>query len=315
MQRPGRMETLAVVMERPRELTLRRLGLVAPTSSDLVVEIAWSGISTGTERLLWQGTMPPFPGLAYPLVPGYESVGRVVEAGAAVRDLLGRLVFVPGAVCYEGARGLFGGAARRLVVPAARVVPLPESVGEHGVLLALAATALHARGTGPLPDLIVGHGALGRLLARLAVLEGGRPTVWETNPARAAGARGYDVIHPDADARRDYARIVDMSGAPDLVDALVGRLARGGEIVLAGFYDRVAFAFPPAFMKEVRFSIAAEFAPADLARVAALVAEGVLALDGLITHRRAAADAPEAYETAFGDPDCIKMVLDWREAA
>ncbi|MFN7173116.1 MAG: chlorophyll synthesis pathway protein BchC, partial [Thermaurantiacus tibetensis] len=87
------------------------------------------------------------------------------------------------------------------------------------------------------------------------------------------------------------------------------------EIVLAGFYDRVAFAFPPAFMKEVRFSIAAEFAPADLARVAALVAEGVLALDGLITHRRAAADAPEAYETAFGDPDCIKMVLDWREAA
>jgi myo-inositol-1(or 4)-monophosphatase len=34
-----------------------------------------SGISTGTERLLWDGTMPPFPGLGYPLVPGYETVG------------------------------------------------------------------------------------------------------------------------------------------------------------------------------------------------------------------------------------------------
>ncbi len=309
------MDTLAVVLDRPGALALKRLALLPAGPGDLLVEVAWSGISTGTERLLWSGTMPPFPGLGYPLVPGYESVGRVIAAGAEVEALLGRLVFVPGAACYEGARGLFGGAARRLVVPAARVVPLPESVGEHGVLLALAATALHARGEGALPDLIVGHGALGRLLARLVVLEGGAPVVWETNPARAGGARGYAVVHPDADERRDYRRIVDMSGAAGLVDTLVSRLAKGGEIVLAGFYDRIAFAFPPAFMKEVRFAVAAEFAPADLARVAELVASGALALDGLITHRMPAESAPDAYETAFGDPDCIKMVLDWREAA
>ncbi len=309
------METLAVVLDRPKVLALRQLALLPPGPQDLVVEVSWSGISTGTERLLWSGTMPAFPGLGYPLVPGYESVGRVVAAGAEVEALLGRLVFVPGAACYEGARGLFGGAARRLVVPAARVVPLPEAVGEHGVLLALAATALHARGDGPLPDLIVGHGALGRLLARLVVLEGGSPTVWETNPARAGGALGYAVVAPEADDRRDYARIVDMSGAAGLVDTLVGRLARGGEIVLAGFYDRIDFAFPPAFMKEVRLSVAAEFAPADLARVAGLVASGALSLNGLITHRMAAANAPDAYATAFGDPDCIKMILDWREAA
>lgn len=309
------METLAVVLDRPKALALRRLALLPAGPTDLVVDVLWSGISTGTERLLWSGTMPAFPGLGYPLVPGYESVGQVVAAGDEVASLRGRLVFVPGAACYEGARGLFGGAARRLVVPASRVVPLPESVGEHGVLLALAATALHARGDGPLPDLIVGHGALGRLLARLVVLEGGSPTVWETNPARAGGAQGYAVVAPEADDRRDYRRIVDMSGAAALVDALVDRLARGGEIVLAGFYDRIDFAFPPAFMKEVRLTVAAEFAPADVARVAELVAAGALSLDGLITHRMAAADAAAAYETAFGDPDCIKMILDWREAA
>lgn len=309
------MQTLAVVLDRPKALALRRLALLPAGPADLVVDIRWSGISTGTERLLWSGAMPPFPGLGYPLVPGYESVGRVVAAGAEVEALLGRLVFVPGAACYEGARGLFGGAAQRVVVPAARVVPLPERVGEHGVLLALAATALHALGEGPLPDLIVGHGALGRLLARLVVGKGGSPTVWETNPARADGAEGYAVIHPEADERRDYRRIVDMSGAAGIVDTLVGRLAKAGEIVLAGFYDRIDFAFPAAFMKEIRLSVAAEFAPADLARVADLVASGSLSLDGLITHRMAAASAPEAYATAFGDPDCIKMILDWREAA
>jgi bacteriochlorophyllide a dehydrogenase len=58
------------------------VALKAPGPGDLVVEIAHSGISTGTEKLFWSGTMPPFPGMGYPLVPGYEAAGEVVEAGA-----------------------------------------------------------------------------------------------------------------------------------------------------------------------------------------------------------------------------------------
>jgi 3-hydroxyethyl bacteriochlorophyllide a dehydrogenase len=109
--------------------------------------------------------------------------------------------------------------------------------------------------------------------------------------------------------------VIDVSGAAGILDTLVGRLGRGGEIVLAGFYDRVDFAFPAAFMKEISIRIAAEFVPADLVAVAAMVADGRLALDGLVTHRAAPDAAANAYATAFTDPDCIKMVLDWREAA
>ena len=75
------MEALAVVMDRPESLSVSRLALTPPGDADVVVDMAWSGISRGTERLLWQGRMPPFPGMGYPLVPGYESVGRVVAAG------------------------------------------------------------------------------------------------------------------------------------------------------------------------------------------------------------------------------------------
>ena len=39
---------------------------------------------------------------------------------------------------------------------------------------------------------------------------------------------------------------------------------------------------------------------------------GSLSLDGLITHRRDARDADAAYRTAFADPACLKMILDWR---
>ncbi len=310
------MDTLAVLLREPEQLELQRLALTEPTPSDVVVDVRWSGISTGTERLLWSGRMPPFPGMGYPLVPGYESVGVVAAAGALSGRAVGERVFVPGARCFGEERGLFGGAARRVVVAGERVTPLAEGLDREGVLLALAGTAQHALAGGALPELIVGHGVLGRLLARLILAQGGTPTVWETNPARHDGALGYQVLHPDADARRDYAGIVDASGDAGLLDALVGRLARGGEIVLAGFYhERLHFAFPPAFMKEARIRIAAEWKPGDLAVVNGLLASGALSLAGLITHEAEPAAATDAYRIAFNDPSCLKMVLDWRHTA
>jgi 3-hydroxyethyl bacteriochlorophyllide a dehydrogenase len=306
------LESLAVVIDAPGQLAFRRLALADPSPADVLVEIDWSGISTGTERLLWEGRMPDFPGLGYPLVPGYESVGRVVDAGPLAGTLVGQTVFVPGADCFRDARGLFGGAARYVVLPAARVLPIDPALGHEGALLALAATALHALGD-TRPDVIVGHGVLGRLLARLAVEAGGSPVVWETDPGRRTGAEGYRVSAPDADDRFDYAAIVDASGSHALLDTLVGRLARGGEIVLAGFYgERLDFAFPPAFRREARFRIAAEFRPADLAAVRDMAQAGRLSLAGLVTHRHRADEAGEAYPRAFADRSCLKMLLDWR---
>jgi len=84
-------------MEQPRQLVLAELELTDPTEADVVVDIDFSGISTGTEKLLWTGRMPPFPGMGYPLVPGYESVGRVIEAGTRSGRTPGEQVFVPGA--------------------------------------------------------------------------------------------------------------------------------------------------------------------------------------------------------------------------
>lgn len=309
------MDTMAVVLEAPERLVLSRLDLEDPGEHDVVVDIEWSGISTGTERLLYTGRMPTFPGMGYPLVPGYESVGRVVEAGANSRAKVGRRVFVPGARCFRDVHGLFGGAAARLVVPAARVTPVEDWLGDKAVLLALAATAYHASaGAAGKPDLIVGHGVLGRLLARLAVLDDGAPpVVWERNPERASGAVGYPVIDPKSDPRRDYRAIYDVSGDASLLDALIARLAPGGEIVLAGFYsDPLSFVFPPAFMREARIRVAAEWRETDLIAVNELVATGRLSLDGLITHRSGADEAEGAYQTAFTDPSCLKMVLDWR---
>ncbi len=309
------MESLAVILEAPRQLSLRRLSLTPLGPSDVLVDIHWSGISSGTEKLLWSGEMPSFPGMGYPLVPGYESVGRVVDAGTEVCGRIGDWVFVPGASCYQDARGLFGGTAQRLIVPSARALPIAESLGRDGVLFALAATALHAMEGGAPPDLIVGHGVLGRLLARLTIASGAPPpVVWDNNPSRRSGASGYQVIAPKDDDRTDYAAIYDVSGYADGLDTLVGRLGKRGEIVLAGFYaNRLSFGFAPAFRAEARLRVSAEWGPDDLASTHALIDSGALDLSGLITEVRPALEAQKAYPAAFNDRDCLKMVLDWSQ--
>ena len=309
------MQTNAVVLNAPKTLSLETVELTNPGPEDLVVEIAHSGISTGTEKLFWSGDMPPFPGMGYPLIPGYEASGEVVEAGANSRYKVGDHVFVPGANCYDGVFGLFGGATRRLVTDQERVTRIDPAHGAEGALLALAATARHAMAglDKAVPDLIVGHGVLGRLLARLTLAAGApAPTVWEIDPDRATGADGYEVVHPDKDERRNYNSIYDASGNGGLLNDLVGRISKGGEIVLAGFYTApLQFSFPPAFMKEARFRVAAEWARDDLTATRTLVENGALSLDGLITHQAAASDAPGAYRTAFEDPSCLKMILNW----
>ena len=313
----SQLHSTAVLLESPRELKLKRLPLDEPSESDVVVQVEWSGISTGTEKLLWNGTMPDFPGMGYPLVPGYESVGRVTRVGKKSKVDIDQRVFVPGAKCFGDVKGLFGGAASHLVVSSERVVTLPDEIGEEGVLLALAATAYHVtQGKKALqPDLIVGHGVLGRLIARIAVLLGHNPVVWEIDSNRMSGAEGYTVLHPCDDQENKYLNICDASGQVNVINKLISQLQLGGQITLAGFYEKdIQFNFPPAFMKEAKLRIVAQWTPQDLLDVKQLIASGRLQLDGLITHHRRPTSINEVYRTAFEDSSCLKMIVDWREA-
>ena len=236
------VDTLAVVLETPENLALRRLDLSGAGKHDVVVRTLWSGISTGTERLLFSGRMPTFPGMGYPLVPGYETVGEVVEAPRDSGICVGQRVFVPGAQCFGPVRGLFGGAAAHLIAPASRVVPIAQTLGEKGILLALAATAFHARADVQprrrRPDC---RARRSRPFARptKSAAGGAPPVVWERNPARAGGASGYEVLDPERDSRRDYRTIFDVSGDATILDTLVGRLARAARSCLRASTTRL----------------------------------------------------------------------------
>src|SRR5262245_36204350 len=117
------MKTQAIVIPEPNRVELREVELTMPGPGDVVVRTIYTSISAGTERMLLAGRMP-HPMLSFPVVPGYETVGRVVGLSADVPpELEGRWVYVGGARCFVGANPAWGGQAATLIVDHQRVVP------------------------------------------------------------------------------------------------------------------------------------------------------------------------------------------------
>lgn len=305
----------AVVLEKPNRLSLKTLQIEEVKSDEILVDIEYSGISTGTERLLYEGRMPDFPGMGYPLVPGYESIGTVDKSGSKSGFLPGDKVFVPGAKCFGDLKSLFGGTASKLVVSSERVCKVPKETGEEGSLLALAATANHIFSVdgGCKPNIIVGHGALGRLIARIAVLKGFEPIVIEANKERRKGNFDYEVISPLESKKLTGNCVVDASGDSSQLNNLVRFLKPNGEIVLAGFYDKpLSFDFAPAFLKEAKLRVSAQWTPSDLDEANKFFAENKLDFKDLISHKVSVDSISQAYETAFNDSSCLKMIINWK---
>jgi Zn-dependent alcohol dehydrogenase len=211
----------------PGEGEIKYVALPARGPDDLLVRTRFSGISRGTESLVFAGRVPPsewtrmrapfqdgdFPA---PVKFGYISVGVVEEGPDALR---GRHVFV-----------LFPHQTR-YVVPAARAHLLPEDLPpRRGVLAANLETAVKglwdARPHVGDRIAVIGAGTIGCLVAWLASrVAGCRVQLVDVNPARAAVARHLGVAFASpADAAPGVDLAVHASGSPDGL-ALALRLA------------------------------------------------------------------------------------------
>jgi hypothetical protein len=196
---------------------LRTESLAAGEPGTALVRSLYSGISRGTESLVFRGEVPQseyqrmrapfqagdFPG---PVKYGYCSVG-VAEEGPA--ELLGRPVF-----CLYPHQ-------TRYRVPASALYPLPEAVPPgRAVLAANLETAVNGLWDGA-PRIgdqiaVVGAGTLGCLTAWLAArIPGCRVELIDLNPRRAgiAAALGAGFAEP-GQAARDADLVIHASGSP-----------------------------------------------------------------------------------------------------
>lgn len=313
--------TKAVVISAPGQVGLQTVTLKDPGPDDVVIQTVYTSISAGTERMLLAGQMP-HPMLSLPVVPGYETVGRVIETGANVdpawRD---RWVYIGGALCYEGVNAAWGGQAATLFTNVQRVTPLDGMAPKTGVLLALAATALHGidrlNPTAGQRVLVLGQGPVGQLAARLAAQRGAWVAVADRIASRLHSAVADQVVNvvttPLAEAvTTPVTAIIEATGSMDALAAALPLLANGGTVLLLGYYQQLQLPYMPLFLKEAQLLTAKEWRPGDLTRCRDAIAEGTLEVASLLTHEQPVRAITDAYQIALHEPDCLKLVLDWR---
>src|SRR5215210_4674099 len=218
---------------------IRPVALPEPGRGDVVVRTLRSGVSRGTETLVFRGGVPPsqyatmrapfqegdFPG---PVKYGYLSVGAVEEGPPALQ---GRTVFClfPHQTAY--------------VVPAGAVTVVPDDVPPaRAVLAGTVETAVNALWDAPplIGDrvAVVGAGMVGCCVARLlARLPGVSVTLVDVDAARAgvAAALGVDFAAP-ADAAGGQDLVVHTSATSAGLQTSLDLLASEGTVIELSWY-------------------------------------------------------------------------------
>jgi 3-hydroxyethyl bacteriochlorophyllide a dehydrogenase len=315
------MKARAVVFAEAGQVELRDVDLREPAADEVVVDTSFSSISSGTERLLFHGKLPPMPHFRYPLVPGYEAAGTVVSVGSDVADIaVGDQVFVGGSMCYTGVVAAFGGQSSRLIKRAAQVIPLKGIPLAQAPLLALAATALH--GVRLLGDVaakrvaVLGLGAVGHLAAGFLVAAGAEVVVVDRSAARLASSPGHEKLDVsgaplDEMLTKPVAYAIEATGVSGEIATCARALEQGGKIVLLSYYDTLTTPFSDIFVKEAALLPSREWGPADLPAARDIIASGGVDLTSLAQHVVPIERYESAYRTAFDDPSILKVVLQW----
>jgi len=312
----ARAKALALWYTGPRECSLNEVLLPSAGVEDCLITTLWSGVSRGTERLVFEGRVPacerermcaPFQegSFPFPVKYGYCAVGRVDDGPAEMR---GRTVF-----CLHPHQD-------RFVAPRACLTPVPDAVpARRAILAANMETALNAHwdaGSGPADRIVVvGGGVIGLLVAWLAArLPGAEVTLIDIEPGRAAlaAALGFSFALPEA-APQEADLVFHASATPAGLATAIAAAGLEARIVELSWYGEgtVPAALGGAFHARRLQLVSSQVAMVAGSRRArwshARRAEAAMALladdrlDALITDEIAFRDAPAQLPRLFGD--------------
>ena len=250
----------AVVFEQVGKLSVQTLPDPTPGPKDLIIEVSAVGIC-GTDVHLIDGE---FEGATFPIIPGHEVSGIVVDLGKEVKGFAkGDKVTVNNTLtCMEceyclngrsnlcrkwegmGVVGNDGGSAEFMKAPAANCYKLAESVDlNHAALIEPLACAV--RGYDQIPRdlgkhfLVYGAGTMGLMMAQLAPRAGAvSVTIVDTNASRLEAAREVGIetrLGSANDASREqWDVVIDCTGVIPAIEDGLTRVKPGGTFLHFG---------------------------------------------------------------------------------
>lgn len=344
------VKTPAVVFERPFEAAFRPVTLTPKRADTVVAKTLWSGISTGTDMKTYRGEQFPIK-CFYPLVPGYESIGVLLEEGSYAPGLkVGDRVMINECRKYSDVCGAWGGGTHIVHKDSANTIEaidqmckIPDNVSDTDAVLAyLACVSLkgiekfNLRPTDTV--VVVGAGMVGISAMQLLKIKcpGIRVIAIEQNGFRREIAQYYaDAVLPhdettvqkllDLTDGKKADKIIECSGNSEVPGILHRYLKDGGwrdddepgHIHLQGDYPEKVLLdhYEYWFTKNCTITVSCAMkAPRGKVEVLKYISEGKFDTSHLPYEIWPVQKAKEAFEYQNRKGyDVFKILFDWRE--
>jgi D-xylulose reductase len=327
----------ALVLEKVRELRLRDIQIDEPLgANDVRIAIDTVGVCGSDVHYYQHGSIGPFI-VKEPMVLGHEAAGKVMEVGAAVKNLKkgDRVCMEPGipdagskasrlgiynldpAVRFWATPPIHGCLRPTVVHPAAYTFKLPDNVtmGE-GAMVEPLAVGMHAATKAKIKPgdvaLVIGAGPIGMVTA-LSALAGGCAEVFiaDVQEAKLALAKNYPGVRPVHLLSQNLGEIIkertegwgvdivfEASGNAKAVSGVFEHLCPGGVVVFIGMPGGpVPLDIVAAQVKEARMETVFRYAHV-YPKAIGLMGSGKINLKPLITDVYSFADSVKAFEYA-----------------
>ena len=320
------MKSTAIAITEPHAIELWEYAVPRLEAGEMLVETAYSGVSQGTEIWDYIGKRPE---LQFPNVPGYQSVGKVIDVAPNVdKSFIGKNVrFVRSRLGDRFTPSWMNGHVSHAVVKD-DVLVVPDGVDliEAAISCMPAVSLLGIRMVDiTIGDLVVvtGQGLIGQGAAQLARLRGATVVAAETSDLRRQLSAKYSadrVVNPlteDLDAFVKAIKpggadlVIDTTGRSSIFPTLIDLIRVYGQVLLQGWYpEPISFDFHATHGKRPKIAIPCGQAMDGV--VLDLLADKKLKLRGLVSHVLSPLDAASIYaKMAKADPSVMGVVFDW----
>ena len=320
----------AIIFPEPNQVDLRSYDLPSLESGEILVQTEYSGISQGTEIWAYVGKRPE---LQFPTVPGYQTVGRVIDTGGSVTEFkVGQRVMVNTNRLPKSFPETWMGAHASHIITKTAVV-VPEECDPVGAAIsALPAVSLRGIrmidvGIGDVV-VVIGQGLIGQFSAQLAKLRGAvviaTDVISERLTLSKANSSDLTVNVTEQNLKEVVASlcpkgvdaIIETTGRADQFAPCVELLRWEGQLLLQGWYSQpISFDFHATHLKKPRVAITCGFDFVDAAICLNLLRYQKLKLRELVSHLVPIEEAPGIYpRLAKNDPSFLGVVFDWTKA-
>ncbi|TVQ25135.1 MAG: hypothetical protein EA382_07370 [Spirochaetaceae bacterium] len=329
------MKAQCIVFPRPLEATVGQIEIGSPGVGQILTRTLMTGVSTGTETRVFRGEQNDS---TFPLIPGYENLGEVIEAGPDAALAVGQRVYVRG-LCYDPApyTMCWGSQVSHALATASACIPVPDGVADERAIYAkVAGISLHGVKRAKVAEgewvVVVGLGIIGHLVVQHAAIRGAKVIAIDIDEQRrtlAKDAGAVEVLDARAPDAVDRVHAITGGGAAVAFDATgradtLERTAlylkprawdddpnRCGRLVLQGSVEQpVCLDYMALFRREIDLITPRDCDTADMVDSLALMADGRLRPELIRSQVYSYRDAATAYPRLV-DRTAMRVLYRW----